>query len=243
MLPLLKKEIFDFLNSLIGYVVVIVFLTTISLFMWIFPGDLNVFDSGFADINTLFIIAPWVFMFLAPAITMKSFSEEFRTGTIELLLTRPLTDWQIVIAKNLAGLLLVLFAIIPTLIYYYSINQLASPIGNVDSGGFWGSFIGLIFLSATFVSIGLFASSITSSQIVSFLTGIFITFFCFVGFESIAGLDLFGSFDLFISQLGINAHYVSMSRGVFDSRDAIYFLSVIAFFLILTKFRLGSRRW
>ena len=123
MLPLLKKEIFDFLNSLIGYVVVVVFLTTISLFMWIFPGDLNVFDSGFADINTLFIIAPWVFMFLAPAITMKSFSEEFRTGTIELLLTRPLTDWQIVIAKNLAGLLLVLFAIIPTLIYYYSINQ------------------------------------------------------------------------------------------------------------------------
>lgn len=243
MITLLKKEIFDFLNSLIGYVVIIVFLTTIGLMLWVFPGDINVFDSGFADLNPLFVVAPWVFIFLAPAVTMKSFSEEFKNGTIELLVTRPLSDWQIVFAKYLAGFLLLLFSIIPTLIYYYAIYQLASPIGNVDSGAFWGSFLGLIFLAAVFVSIGLFSSTLSSSQIVAFLIGVFITFICYIGFESISGLNLLGSVDLLIAQIGINDHYLSMSRGVFDSRDIVYFVSVIFFFLTLCQYRLKGRKW
>lgn len=243
MFTLLKKEINGFLNSLIGYIVIVVFIAAISLFMWVFPGDFNVFDAGYANIDTLFVIAPWVFMFLAPAITMRMFSEEFRTGTIELLLTRPLTDWHIVLAKYFSGFFLVVFSLLPTLIYYYSIKQLALPVGNVDEGAIWGSYLGLLFLASGFVAIGLFASSVSSSQIVSFIIGVFLSFFVYIGFESIAGLELFGKADLFIMNLGINEHYISMSRGVFDTRDMVYFLSLIVFFLTLTKFRLGSRKW
>lgn len=211
--------------------------------MWVFPGDFNVFDAGYANIDTLFILAPWVFMFLAPAITMKSFSDELKTGTIELLLTKPLSDWQIILGKYFAGALLILLSLIPTFIYYVSIKDLAIPIGNVDTGAIWGSYLGLLFLSSGFVSIGLFASSISSNQIVSFIIGVFLSFIMFIGFESIAALNLFGPMDLVITNLGINEHYISMSRGVLDTRDMIYFLSLIFFFLVLTKFRLSSRKW
>jgi len=243
MITLLKKEIFSFLNSLIGYIVMVVFITTIGLFMWVFPGDFNVFDAGYANIDTLFIVAPWVFMFLAPAITMKSFSDELKTGTIELLLTKPLSDWQIILGKYFAGALLILLSLIPTFIYYTSIKDLAIPIGNVDTGAIWGSYLGLLFLSTCFVSIGLFSSAISSNQIVSFIIGVFLSFFMFIGFESIAALNIFGSVDLLITNLGINEHYISMSRGVLDTRDMLYFLSLIFFFLLLTKFRLSSRKW
>lgn len=182
-------------------------------------------------------------MFLIPAITMRLFSEESRTGTIELLLTKPLTDFQIVLAKYIAGFLLVLFSLLPTLVYFYSVYQLGAPIGNIDMGGTWGSYFGLLFLGSVFVSIGLFSSAISNNQIISFIIGVFLCFFTYVGFESISSLQLFGAIDDVIINLGINAHYLSMSRGVIDTRDVIYFLGVIFLFLLFTKTVLGSRKW
>jgi ABC-2 type transport system permease protein len=243
MLALLLKEINSFLSSLIGYIVIGLFLLAISLFMWVFPGNNNVIDAGYANIDTLFVMAPWVFMFLVPAITMRSFAEEKRTGTIETLLTRPLSDLQIIIAKFLAGFVLVLFSLIPTLIYYFSVNALGSPPGNIDSGGMWGSYIGLLFLGGGFVSIGIFSSSLSDNQIISFIIGVFLSFFCYLGFDSLASLELFGKVDSLILFLGINEHYISLSRGVIDSRDMVYFLSLIALFTILTKIVLESRKW
>jgi ABC-2 type transport system permease protein len=243
MLALLIKEINSFLSSLIGYIVIGLFLLAISLFMWVFPGNNNVIDAGYANIDTLFVMAPWVFMFLVPAITMRSFAEEKRTGTIETLLTRPLSDLQIIIAKFLAGFVLVLFSLIPTLIYYFSVNALGSPPGNIDSGGMWGSYIGLLFLGGGFVSIGVFSSSLSDNQIISFIIGVFLSFFCYLGFDSLASLELFGKVDSLILFLGINEHYISLSRGVIDSRDMVYFLSLIALFTILTKIVLESRKW
>ncbi|NCP45625.1 MAG: gliding motility-associated ABC transporter permease subunit GldF [Flavobacteriales bacterium CG18_big_fil_WC_8_21_14_2_50_32_9] len=243
MLTLINKEIKSFLGSLVGYIVIAVFLTTIGLFMWVFPGDTNVLDGGFSTIGSLFYIAPWVFMFLIPAITMRLLSEESRTGTIELLLTKPITDFQIVFAKYLAGFSLVFFSLLPTLVYYYSVYNLGNPVGNIDSGGTWGSYFGLLFLGSVFVAIGLFASSITNNQIISFIVGVFLCFFAYAGFDSLSAMELFGSVDAFLLKLGINEHYRSMSRGVIDTRDVVYFLSVIFLFLLLTKTVLGSRKW
>jgi len=243
MLALIGKEIRSFLGSLIGYVVIIVFLTTIGLMMWVFPGATNVLDSGYSTIDTLFYIAPWVFMFLVPAITMRLFAEETRTGTIELLLTKPLTDFQIVFAKYIAGFTLVLFSLLPTLVYFYSVYQIGNPVGNIDVGGTLGSYIGLLFLGSVFVAIGLFSSAITKNQIISFIVAVFLCFFCYVGFESISSLAFLGVLDTLLVKLGINEHYVSISRGVIDTRDVIYFLSTIALFLILTKTALSSRKW
>jgi ABC-2 type transport system permease protein len=243
MFSLLKKEIQAFLGSLIGYIVIIVFLLIIGLVMWVFPSEFNVLDNEYASLGPLFNIAPWVFMFLIPSVTMRLFADENRTGTIELLLTKPLTDLQIIGAKYLAGFLLVLFSLLPTLVYYLTIYQLGAPTGNVDHGGMWGSYLGLLFLASGFVAIGLFSSSLSDNQVISFIIAVFISFFVYIGFDFISSLTLFGSFDLFIQKLGINEHYTSMSRGVIDSRDAIYFLSLIAFFLMLTKVKLSSRNW
>lgn len=243
MYTLLRKEVSSFLNSLIGYAVVVVFLLINGLFLWIFPMQFNILDYGFASIDSLFMLAPWVFLFLIPAITMRSFAEEQRSGTIELLLTKPLTDMQIILAKYLAGLVLVIFALIPTLIYAVSVYRLGQPIGNIDMGGMWGSYLGLLFLGAGFTAIGVFASSISGNQIVSFLIAMFLCGFIYLGFDFIYGLSLFGKIDLFIQQLGISAHYASMSRGVIDTRDVIYFLSLIAVFLMLTRFNLERRKW
>jgi ABC-2 type transport system permease protein len=243
MFTLLKKEIRSFLSSLIGYITITVFLLVISLFMWVLETDSNVMDNGYANIDPLFILAPWVFLFLIPAITMRSFADEKKAGTIELLLTRPLTDLQIILAKYFAGLILVVFSLIPTLIYYYSVHKLGSPVGNIDTGGMWGSYIGLLFLGAAFVSIGIFASAITDNQVVSFILALFLCFFIYTGFDFIGSFSLFGKFDTIILSLGINQHYVSMSRGVIDTRDMIYFLSLIALFVISTRTVLESRKW
>ncbi len=243
MFTLLKKEIRSFLSSLIGYITITVFLLVVSLFMWVLETDSNVMDNGYANIDPLFILAPWVFLFLIPAITMRSFADEKKAGTIELLLTRPLTDLQIILAKYFAGLILVVFSLIPTLIYYYSVHKLGSPVGNIDTGGMWGSYIGLLFLGAAFVSIGIFASAITDNQVVSFILALFLCFFIYTGFDFIGSFSLFGKFDTVILSLGINQHYVSMSRGVIDTRDMIYFLSLIALFVISTRTVLESRKW
>jgi len=243
MISLLKKEIRTFLSSLIGYVVICVFLLITGLFMWIFPGDSNILDMGYANIDTLFFISPWVFMFLIPAVTMRSFAEEKRAGTIELLFTKPLTDTQIILAKYFAGLLLVVIALIPTLIYFITVYSLGNPVGNIDTGGTWGSYIGLLLLAAGYVAIGIFASSITNNQIVSFLVAAMLCFFMFTGFQSLGSFDLFGSLDDFIMKLGIQDHYSSLSRGLIDSRDVVYFFALIAIFILLTKTVLGSRKW
>lgn len=243
MFALFKKEISSFLSSLTGYLVMAVFLLVNGLFLWVFPTEFNVFDFGYANIDGLFIIAPYVFLFLVPAITMKSFSDEQKTGTIELLLTKPLTDLQIVMAKYLSGLVLVVFSLLFTLIYYVSVYQLGLPVGNIDSGGVWGSYIGLLFLGASFVAIGIFSSAITDNQILSFILAVLLSGFVYIGFDFITGLSWFGSVDLLIKQLGISAHYASISRGVVDTRDVVYFLSLIVLFISMTRLTLASRKW
>ena len=243
MLTLFLREINNFFNNLIGYISIGVFLVINSLFLWVFPLDTNILQSGYANIDGLFSMGPFVFLFLIPAITMRFFADEKKSGTIEFLLTKPLSDLQIVVAKYLAAFVLVLFSLLPTLIYMITVYRLGLPVGNMDMGGAWGSYLGLLFLGAAFVSIGLFASSLTDNQIVSFLISIFLCGFAYMGFEFIYTLDLFGQFDLFIRNLGIFSHYASVSRGVVDSRDVLYFFSVIVLFLLLTKIKLQSRKW
>ncbi len=243
MFTLFKKEIRAFLSSLIGYIAICVFLLLIGLFLWILPTDSNILNNGYAGLDSLFSLAPWVFLFLIPAITMRSFADEKKSGTIEFLLTKPLTDLQIILAKYFASIALVLFSLLPTLIYYYSIYKLGNPVGNIDTGGTWGSYIGLFFLASAFTAIGIFASSLSDNQIVAFILAVFLCFFCYIGFEYISMLDLFGKVDDFILSLGINDHYASMSRGVIDTRDVIYYLSVIGIFILLTKITLESRKW
>ncbi len=243
MLQLLKKELNSFFSSLIGYIVIIVFLLTNGLFLWFFPGEFNIIDNSYASLDTLFVLSPWVFLFLVPAITMRLFADEKKTGTIEFLLTKPFTDIQIIIAKYLSGLLLVLFSLLPTLIYFLSVYLLANPVGNIDTGGILGSYFGLFFLAAIYVSIGVFASSMTENQIIAFLFAMIFSFFIYIGFESISTIPFFGNISNLIINLGINEHYKSMSRGVIDFRDLIYFISVIFLFLFSTKTVLESRKW
>ncbi len=242
MIQVLKKELNGFLNSLIGYIVISVFLTGIGLLMWVFP-DTSVLDYGYADLETLFSLGPYVFMFLIPAITMRMFAEEKRAGTMELLLTKPLSDWDIILGKYLSGLLLVILAILPTLFYFYSVYQLGNPTGNLDIAGITGSYIGLIALGGVFAAIGVLSSLITTNQVVSFIIAVFLCFIFYSGFESIASINVWGSASLFLEQLGIIYHYRAMSKGLIDTRNLIYFLSVITIMLMFTKLILGSRRW
>ncbi|MFY0644018.1 MAG: gliding motility-associated ABC transporter permease subunit GldF [Bacteroidia bacterium] len=242
MLSIYIKEIRSFLSSLIAYVVIIVFLLLIGLFTWVF-ADGNVLDLGYSNLDTLFLMAPWVFIFLISAITMRSFSEEKRTGTFELLSTKPLTDIQIIGGKYLAAVTLIVFAILPTLLYFYSVYQLGLPKGNIDVGATWGSYIGLLFLGGCYAAIGLFASAITPNQIVAFILSMFLCFFFYMGFEQLSNLGLFGSSDYLVQWMGIQFHYDSISRGVLDTRDLVYFLSFIAVFLTGTSLILNSRKW
>ena len=243
MIALFRKEISGFFSSLTGYIVILVFLLVNSLFMWVFPGDLNILDGGYANIDTLFVIAPWVFLFLIPAITMRMFADEKKSGTLELLLTRPLSDFQIVFAKFLAGLTLVIFSLVPALIYFLSVYLLGSPVGDIDTGATWGSFIGLFLLAAVYVSIGLFTSSITDNIIVSFILAAIISAFMYTGFELLGNIAVFHSIASLLVGMGINEHYTSLSRGVIDSRDVIYYLAAVSIFLLITKTVLNSRRW
>ncbi|MFH1936112.1 MAG: gliding motility-associated ABC transporter permease subunit GldF [Bacteroidota bacterium] len=241
MYTLFKKELNGFLNSLIGYIVIVVFLLIIGLFLWVFPLQFNIFDFGYANVDGLFLLGPFVFLFLIPAITMRSFADEKRSGTLELLMTQPLTDLQVILAKIFAGIVLVIFSLILTLIYVYTVYQLGLPPGNLDLGSIWGSYIGLILLGGAFVSIGIFSSSLSDNQIVSFIIAVFLSFFMYIGFEFIYTFVISGKTGLLIQSLGLNAHYSSMSRGVIDTRDLVYFLSVMAVFILLTKVKLESR--
>lgn len=238
-----KKEINSFFSSLVGYLAIGIFLLIIGLFTWVFT-DTNILDGRYANLDQLFSIAPFIFMFLIPAITMRTFAEERQSGTIEFLLTKPLKDIQIVLGKYFASLFLVFIALIPTGLYYYSVVQLGNPVGNIDGGAILGSYIGLFFLAAVFVAIGLFASSLSSNQIVSFIVAVFLCFIMYLAFMYLSSLPIFfGSLDDVVKQIGINDHYLSMSKGKVDTRDVVYFLTVIGFFVYLTFVSLSKRRW
>jgi ABC-2 type transport system permease protein len=236
MLSILKKELNSFFASPIGYLVIAVFLVMNGLFLWVFVGDFNILNAGFADLNSFFFITPWFFLFLIPAITMRSLSDEIRLGTIEILKTKPISDWQIVLGKFLGALLLILFALIPTLIYAYSIIQLGNPVGNLDIGATIGSYMGLLFLASAFTSVGLFTSTYSSNQIVAFMLGVIISFFMFYGFEALADLGISET----LRNFGLYEHYKSISRGVIDTSDIVYFVSVTIFFLFLTFLKLKA---
>jgi ABC-2 type transport system permease protein len=242
MLPIFLKEFSGFLHSLIAYIVIAVFLVGVGLPVWVFP-ETSVLDSGYADLSVLFSLAPYVFMFLIPAITMRSFAEEKKMGTLEFLFTKPLTDWQIIFGKYLASFMLMVVAVLPTLIYYFSVRELGDPVGNIDTPGVIGSYIGLILLGGVFCSIGIFASAISPNQIVSFLMAAMLCFIIYYGFDSLAQLSLFGNMALLVKQFGILYHYDSLGKGLVDSRDLIYFLSAIAVMLVFTKTVLSSRSW
>jgi ABC-2 type transport system permease protein len=243
MITIFRKEITSFFSSLIGYIAIAVFLILIGLIMWIFQN--NALNNGYANLDILFENAPIVFMLLIPAVTMRMFSEEKKTGTLEILATRPVSETEIILGKYLAAVCLIIFSLIPTLLYYFTIYRFGSPPGNLDTGATWGSYIGLLLLGSSFVAIGLFASSITDNQIVAFILGSFICFVCYLAFDGLSDLGLLGGKgDTIIQSIGIRYHYESISRGVLDlSRDVIYFLSVILIFILCTKTALESRKW
>ena len=225
MISLYIKELKSFLSSIIGYIIIGVFLIISGLFLWVFPNMNHVLESGLSDMQGLFNLSQFLFIFLVPAITMRSFAEEKRNGTMDLLLTKPLTDMQIIWAKFLACLTLLVITLLPTLIYVITIYFLGNPVGNIDMGSTWGSYLGLLFLGATFISIGLFC------------------FIIFFGFAFIYSFDSLGAFGYYIKNLGIEHHYASISKGVIDTRDIIYFCSVIFIFLFGTRVVLLSRKW
>lgn len=239
MLAILKKEFNSFFASPIGYLVVAVFLTLNGLFLWVFKGEYNSLDNGYADLSSFFLLAPWILIFLVPAVTMRSFSDEKKQGTIELLITKPLSYFQIVLGKYFGALLLIILALIPTLLYVFTIYQLGNPKGNLDFGSTLGSYFGLLFLIAAYTAIGLFTSTLSSNQIVAFISAVFICFFFYFGFDGIANYSFLSS-SFNIENLGMASHFKSMSRGVIDTRDILYFLSLTFFFLVLTKLNIKT---
>ncbi|MEK6153536.1 gliding motility-associated ABC transporter permease subunit GldF [Flavobacteriaceae bacterium 3-367] len=234
MLAIFKREIQAFFASPIGYLVIGLFLVLNGLFLWVFKGQYNIFDYGFADLGNFFLLVPWVFLFLIPAITMKSFSEEKKLGTLELLFIKPISIWQTVLGKFAGTMVLAGIAIVPTLLYVYCIAQLGTSVGNLDTGVVIGSYFGLLFLICSYTAVGLFASTLSENQIVAFITGMVLCFLLYYGFEALATLFSDGNSFLFIQQLGMKAHFTNISRGVLDTRDLIYFVGLGLFFLFLT---------
>lgn len=238
MLAILKKEINAFFSSPIGYLVVAVFLILNGLFLWVFKGEYNILDYGFADLSSFFVLAPWILIFLISAVTMRSFSDEKKQGTLELLLTKPISHLQIVLAKYFSAIILIVIALIPTLLYVYTIYQLGNPVGNLDFGSTVGSYFGLLFLIAAYTAIGIFASTLSDNQIVTFIFAAFICLMFYIGFESVASFTSSN----FLDQLSMNFHFKSISRGVLDTRDILYFLSISAFFIFITKLNISKTR-
>ncbi|UZD22057.1 gliding motility-associated ABC transporter permease subunit GldF [Algoriphagus halophytocola] len=229
MKSLFFKEINSFFGSLIGYLVIALFLVALGLIVWVFPES-NVLDYGFADLEALFTYTPYVFTFLVPALSMRAIAEERKSGTWELLRTSPLNILQVVLAKYLALFCLVLVSVLPTLLYLYSIIQLGDPVGNIDQAGFFGSWIGLVMIGGVFASVGLFASSLTSQQVVAFVLGVFLCFVLYFGFSALADMQS-GAFSYWVEELSLSYHYISLSRGVVNSGDVFFMLGMIWLFL------------
>ena len=240
MFSILKKEIKSFFGSLTAYIVVGIFLILTNLFLWVIPGEFNIPESGYANVDGLFMIAPWLFLFLCPAISMRAFAEEKLSGTWELLVTKPISKWQILLGKYFASVLLVLIALIPTILNYFIVSYLAEPVGNVDSGAFWGSFIGLLLLAFVYTAIGIFASSLSKNQVISFIIAVVVSFVLFYGFDILTSFIDSGNSMEIIEQMGIHAHYKSISRGVIDSRDLIYFSILSYVFLFFTQLKISK---
>jgi ABC-2 type transport system permease protein len=235
------KEINSFFSSIVGYVALLVFLIACSLFLWIIP-EYSILEYGYASMERFFAIAPWLLLLLVPAVTMRSFADEFRTGTIEWLSTKPVTDLDIILGKYLATLALIVFALLPTMIYVYTIGNLSFPDIGLDASAIIGSYIGLFFLAATFGAVGIFCSSLTANQVVGFLISLLACYLLYTGFEQLSKLPKFSEgIDYYLSMVGMEFHYNSISRGLIDSRDVVYFLSVIILFVSLTRFSLNSR--
>lgn len=237
------KEINSFFSSIVGYVALLVFLIACGLFLWILP-DSSILSYGYATLDRYFEMSPWLLMLLIPAITMRSFADEFRGGTMEWLATKPLKDTDIILGKYFASLALVVFALLPTLIYVVTVNNLSAIEGNIDTGGIAGSYIGLFFLAASYTIIGIFCSSLTSNQVVAFLVALFACYLFYSGFEALSKIPSFtGGIDYYLGMAGLSFHYNSMSRGVVDTRDLVYFISVIILFTALTRLSLQRRTW
>ncbi len=242
MISIFKKELRSYLSSLIAIIVIVVFLIANGLFIWVFR-ETNILDGWYANIDPLFELAPIIFIFLISALTMRLFSEEKKSGTFEILTTKPLTDLSIIMGKFLAALTVVIFAILPTVLYYYTVYQLAVPKGNIDTGAILGSYTGLVLLSAAYISIGMFCSVITDNQIVAFIISMFLCFFIYVAFDYLGSFSFLKSNQFFIEWFGINYHYRSLSKGVIDTRDIVYFISLITLFIWITKIVFSSRKW
>ena len=240
MKSIVLREIKSFFGSPIGYFVIGLFLLLNGLFLWVFAGEYNILDSGFADLNPFFTLAPWILLFLIPAVTMRSFSDEIKQGTIELLVTKPLSLWQIVNGKFLGAFFLITIALLPTLLYVLIISNLLLPTENFDYGSTFGSYLGLLFLISSYCSIGIFSSTLSENQIIAFLLSLLVCFVFYFGFDGIS--DWSPAYKATISNFGMNAHFKSMARGVIDSRDVIYFGSITFLFLSLTVFKLKSFR-
>lgn len=238
MFAIFKREVQSFFTSPIGYLIVGLFLLLNGLFLWVFKGDFNIFDYGFADLGNLFLLAPWIFIFLVPAITMKSFSEERKVGTLELLLIKPISIWKLVLGKFWGAFLLCVIAVLPTIIYVFAISDLGITEGNFDLGVVLGSYFGLLFLIGAYTSIGLFSSTLSDNQIVSFIIGILMCFLLFNGFDAISSLFADGETQRLIQEIGAKSHFDSIARGIVDTRDLLYFISLTLFFLYLTFVRL-----
>jgi len=242
MWSIFRKEIAVFLNSLIAYLVILVFLTFIGLFMWVLPES-SILDYGYAEMDTLFSYGPLAFLMLIPAITMRTFAEEKKDGTIELLLTKPISDWALILGKYFSACALVAFALVPTILYYFSVYQLGKPVGNIDSAAIATSYIGLFLLGCVFTSVGVFASSISNNQIVSFILSLLLCYVLYNGFNHLASLNLWEGSAIVLLPLGLDYQYTALSKGVVDSRNVFYFISDISIMLISTKLVLGSRKW
>jgi ABC-2 type transport system permease protein len=242
MFALFKKELTGFLGSLLGYIVICVFLVANGLVLWVVPNS-NVLDFGYATIDPLFINAPYVFLLLIPAITMRTFAEEKKAGTIETLFTKPISDIKIILAKYLASLVLVILSLLPTLLYVYTVGNLANPKWDMDFGAVWGSYIGLLFLGSVYIAVGIFSSSLTDNQIISFIYSVCICLFLTFGLSELANFSSVRFIDLLILKLGLAEHYNSISRGVIDSRDVVYFLGANVLFLSLANLILQRRKW
>lgn len=240
MKALLLREIKSFFGSPIGYLVIAIFLLLNGLFLWVFDGEFNILNSGFADMSPFFQIAPWILLFLIPAVTMRSFSDEKKQGTLELLFTKPLSIWEIVNGKFLGAFLLIVLALIPTLLYVWVISYFGNPEGNIDMGSTMGSYFGLLFLIASYCAIGVFTSTLSENQIVAFILAVFICFVFYFGFEGIS--ELLEQNSSIISKLGMDYHFKSISRGVIDTRDVIYFVSITILFLSLTVYKLKTSK-
>jgi ABC-2 type transport system permease protein len=239
MWAIFKKELTSYFTTPVGYLVMGLFLVLSGLFLWVFRGPFNIFDYGFADLSLFFLLAPWIFLLLIPAITMRSFAEERKLGTLELLLSKPLSTPTLALGKYIGTLSLTLLAVLPTLLYVATINELGTTPGNLDTGLVWGSYAGLFLLIMVYTSIGLYCSTLTDNQIVAFMSAVLVCFLLYYGFESLATLFPEGQTALWVQNLGMAAHYERIGRGVLDSRDLIYFLTLSAFFLYLSINRLN----